>query len=65
MIRMRARRETEAVRSLVVPGARPPCGSAGALAFLDDASYGVAIASLVIHYLRDWVAPLRELHRVL
>jgi ubiquinone/menaquinone biosynthesis C-methylase UbiE len=35
------------------------------LTFLEDASVDLAVASLVFHYLRDWVAPLRELHRVL
>jgi len=35
------------------------------LTFLDDASVDLVVASLVFHYLRDWIAPLRELHRVL
>ncbi len=35
------------------------------LAFLEDASIDLVVASLVFHYLRDWVAPLRELHRML
>ena len=35
------------------------------LRFLGDASVDVVVASLVFHYLRDWEAPLRELHRVL
>jgi SAM-dependent methyltransferase len=35
------------------------------LAFLDDSTFYVAVASLVMHYLRDWVSPLRELRRVL
>ena len=35
------------------------------LDFLDDDSFDVAVGSLVMHYLRDWVTPLRELHRVL
>jgi ubiquinone/menaquinone biosynthesis C-methylase UbiE len=30
-----------------------------------SASFDVVVASLVLHYLRDWVAPLREIHRVL
>jgi SAM-dependent methyltransferase len=30
-----------------------------------DGSFDVAVASLVVHYLRDWVAPLREMRRVL
>jgi SAM-dependent methyltransferase len=35
------------------------------LDFLSDRSFDVAVASLVMHYLRDWVEPLRELRRVL
>jgi SAM-dependent methyltransferase len=35
------------------------------LTFLEDASVDLVVASLVFHYLRDWVKPLRELHRVL
>lgn len=35
------------------------------LTFLADSSFDVAVASLVMHYLRDWVDPLRELARVL
>jgi SAM-dependent methyltransferase len=35
------------------------------LAFAPDGAFDVAVASLVMHYLRDWAAPLRELHRVL
>ncbi len=35
------------------------------LTFLEDSSMDLVVASLVFHYLRDWVAPLRELHRVL
>jgi len=35
------------------------------LMFLEDASVDLVVASLVFHYLSDWVAPLRELHRVL
>jgi ubiquinone/menaquinone biosynthesis C-methylase UbiE len=31
----------------------------------EDASFDVIVASLVLHYLRDWAAPLRELRRVL
>jgi SAM-dependent methyltransferase len=34
------------------------------LAF-DDDSFDLAVASLVMHYLRDWVPALRELRRVL
>ena len=35
------------------------------LTFLEHTSMDLVVASLVFHYLRDWVAPLRELHRVL
>jgi RimJ/RimL family protein N-acetyltransferase/SAM-dependent methyltransferase len=35
------------------------------LDFLTDRSFDLAVASLVMHYLRDWVQPLRELRRVL
>ena len=30
-----------------------------------DRSFDVVVASLVMHYLHDWVGPLRELRRVL
>src|SRR5262249_45021234 len=30
-----------------------------------DGAFDVAVGSLVMHYLRDWVGPLRELRRVL
>jgi SAM-dependent methyltransferase len=35
------------------------------LTFLPDSTFDVAVASLVMHYLRDWVSPLGELRRVL
>jgi SAM-dependent methyltransferase len=35
------------------------------LDFLVDASFDVVVASLVFHYVRDWVQPLLELRRVL
>jgi ubiquinone/menaquinone biosynthesis C-methylase UbiE len=35
------------------------------LDFVPTASQDVVVASLVLHYLVDWDAPLRELHRVL
>ncbi|MFC3687950.1 class I SAM-dependent methyltransferase [Aquipuribacter hungaricus] len=31
----------------------------------DDGTFDDVVASLVLHYLQDWVAPLRELRRVL
>jgi SAM-dependent methyltransferase len=38
---------------------------AGPLDFLADDSFDVVVAGLVLHYLEDWVAPLRELRRVM
>jgi SAM-dependent methyltransferase len=35
------------------------------LDFLAEESFDLAVASLVMHYLHDWVQPLRELRRVL
>jgi SAM-dependent methyltransferase len=35
------------------------------LDFLADQAFDVVVAGLVLHYLRDWVGPLRELRRVL
>ena len=35
------------------------------LEFLDSGSFDLLAAGLVLHYLRDWVAPLRELRRVM
>lgn len=35
------------------------------LRFAGNAEYDLAVSPLVMHYLRDWVPPLRELHRVL
>ena len=35
------------------------------LTFVADASFDLAVGSLVMHYLHDWVAPLRELRRAL
>ena len=32
---------------------------------LDDANFDSVVASLVLHYLRDWTGPLREIRRVL
>lgn len=38
---------------------------ASPLNFLETASFHLVTASLVLHYLRDWAAPMRELYRVL
>ncbi len=35
------------------------------LTFASDAGFDLVVASLVLHYLRDWIGPLRELRRVL
>jgi ubiquinone/menaquinone biosynthesis C-methylase UbiE len=35
------------------------------LSFVADSSVDIVVASLVLHYLRDWAPPLREFHRVL
>jgi ubiquinone/menaquinone biosynthesis C-methylase UbiE len=35
------------------------------LSFVADSSVDIVVASLVLHYLRDWGPPLREFHRVL
>jgi SAM-dependent methyltransferase len=35
------------------------------LTFLADSAFDLAVASLVLHYIRDWAQPLRELRRVL
>jgi ubiquinone/menaquinone biosynthesis C-methylase UbiE len=35
------------------------------LSFLGDESVDLVVASLVLHYLRDWTLPLREFNRVL
>lgn len=35
------------------------------LSFASDGSFDLVVASLVLHYLRDWVGPLREVGRVL
>jgi SAM-dependent methyltransferase len=37
---------------------------AAPLSHLVDDSFDLAVASLVLHYVRDWVGPLRELRRV-
>lgn len=35
------------------------------LPFAGDATFDLVVASLVLHYVADWEAPLREFHRVL
>ena len=35
------------------------------LSFLPSGSFDLVVASLVLHYLRDWDVPLREFHRIL
>lgn len=35
------------------------------MTFARDGEFDLAVCPLVLHYLRDWLAPLRELHRVL
>jgi SAM-dependent methyltransferase len=35
------------------------------LAFGQDAQFDLVLCALAMHYLEDWVAPLREFHRVL
>jgi len=35
------------------------------LDFLDDDAFDIVVAGLVLHYCKDWVAPLREIRRVL
>jgi SAM-dependent methyltransferase len=35
------------------------------LGFAADASFDLVVASLVLHYLADWMGPLAEFHRVL
>jgi SAM-dependent methyltransferase len=35
------------------------------LAFAADEEFDLVVCALVLHYLRDWQPPLRELHRVL
>ena len=48
-----------------VPGATFAVADLGEPLALGDGAFDVVIASLVLHYLRDWGPPLRELRRVL
>jgi SAM-dependent methyltransferase len=57
MVRLARERLGERVRVLHADLARP-------LPFA-DASFDVVLSSLTLHYLEDWLAPLRELARVL
>ena len=47
------------------PAAALSVGDLAAPLDFEDSSFDVAIASLVMHYLHDWVPTLRELRRVL
>lgn len=59
-------RMVELARARALPGAAFSVGDLGApLTQLADDSFDAIVASLVLHYLHDWVAPLRELRRVL
>jgi SAM-dependent methyltransferase len=58
MVRLAAERGIERASFRVADLSQP-------LDFLDDESFDLAVASLVMHYLRDWIEPLRELRRVL
>lgn len=58
MVRLAQQKQIERATFQVADLARP-------LDFLADASFDLAVASLVLHYLREWVEPLRELRRVL
>ena len=48
-----------------LPSASFVVADLGAPLPFEDASFDVAVASLVMHYLRDWAPALRELRRVL
>lgn len=58
MVRLALDRLGDRCRILVGDLAEP-------LAFAPDASFDLAVASLVFHYIRDWGGPLRELRRLL
>lgn len=59
-------RMVELARARALPGASFAVADLGApLDSLADDSFDLIAASLVLHYLEDWVAPLRELRRVL
>jgi SAM-dependent methyltransferase len=48
-----------------VPGGTFAVADLTAPLALADGAFDLVVSSLVLHYLRDWVAPLRELRRVL
>jgi ubiquinone/menaquinone biosynthesis C-methylase UbiE len=58
MVRLARQRVGDRAQILTADLAEP-------LAFLPDASADLIVASLVLHYLADWTAPLAEFHRVL
>lgn len=58
MVRLATERLGGRARILVADLADP-------LQFAADASVDLVVASLVLHYLADWTAPLAEFHRVL
>jgi SAM-dependent methyltransferase len=58
MVRLATQRTAGRARIVTADLAEP-------LAFAADASFDLVVASLVLHYLADWAAPLAEFHRVL
>jgi SAM-dependent methyltransferase len=58
MVRLATERVGRRARILIADLAEP-------LSFAADASADLVVASLVLHYLADWAAPLREFHRIL
>lgn len=58
-------RMIELARARALPGASFAVADLGAPLPFRDGAFDVVVASLVLHYLHDWVAPLRELRRVL
>lgn len=58
MVRLARERRIQSASLMVADLAEP-------LRFLADDTFDVVVAALLLHYLRDWVAPLRELRRVL
>jgi SAM-dependent methyltransferase len=55
----------ELARARGLPGARFAVADLAEPLALPDGAFDVVVASLVLHYLEDWVPTLRELHRVL